>query len=66
MYYVYLLRSLSHPEQKYVGITQNLKKNTTMITTVVFPNTPLNTCLGSWSHTMLFKTKQKPMTLNVI
>lgn len=26
MYYVYPLRSLSHPEQKYVGITEDLKK----------------------------------------
>jgi len=26
MYYVYLLRSLSHPDQKYVGITEDLKK----------------------------------------
>jgi putative endonuclease len=26
MYYVYLLRSTSHPVQKYVGITEDLKK----------------------------------------
>ena len=26
MYYVYLLRSLSHPDQKYIGITEDLKK----------------------------------------
>ncbi len=26
MHYVYLLRSINHPEQKYVGITQDLKK----------------------------------------
>lgn len=26
MYYVYILRSLNHPEQIYVGRTQNLKK----------------------------------------
>ncbi|MCC7259980.1 MAG: GIY-YIG nuclease family protein [Alphaproteobacteria bacterium] len=26
MYYVYLLRSLISPEQKYVGITEDLKK----------------------------------------
>ncbi len=25
MKYVYLLRSLSHPEQKYVGLTSNLR-----------------------------------------
>ncbi|MDE1901091.1 MAG: GIY-YIG nuclease family protein [Alphaproteobacteria bacterium] len=26
MYYVYLLKSLSQPEQKYVGVTEDLKK----------------------------------------
>jgi putative endonuclease len=26
MYYVYLLRSISHPDQKYTGITEDLKK----------------------------------------
>lgn len=26
MHYVYLLRSLSHPEQRYVGFTSDLKK----------------------------------------
>jgi putative endonuclease len=26
VYYVYLLRSLSYPDQKYVGITEDLKK----------------------------------------
>ena len=25
MFYVYLLRSLSHPHQKYIGVTSNLK-----------------------------------------
>lgn len=26
MYYVYLIKSLSHPDQKYIGITEDLKK----------------------------------------
>jgi len=26
MFYVYLLRSLSHPDQRYVGFTADLKK----------------------------------------
>ena len=26
MYYVYLLRSISHPDQKYIGFTEDLKK----------------------------------------
>lgn len=26
MYYVYLLRSISHPDQKYIGFTKDLKK----------------------------------------
>lgn len=26
MHYVYLIRSLSYPEQKYIGITEDLKK----------------------------------------
>lgn len=26
MYYVYLLRSISHPEQRYVGFTADLSK----------------------------------------
>ncbi len=26
MHYIYLLKSLSHPEQKYIGITADLKK----------------------------------------
>lgn len=25
MYYIYLLRSLSHPDQTYIGYTKNLK-----------------------------------------
>ena len=26
MYYVYLIQSISHPEQKYIGLTANLEK----------------------------------------
>lgn len=26
MFYVYLIRSTSHPEQKYIGVTDDLKK----------------------------------------
>ncbi|MFZ5835633.1 MAG: GIY-YIG nuclease family protein [Pseudomonadota bacterium] len=29
MHYVYLIRSISHPEQKYAGITTDLKKRLT-------------------------------------
>ena len=26
MYYVYILRSISHPEQRYVGLTENVER----------------------------------------
>jgi predicted GIY-YIG superfamily endonuclease len=26
MYYVYLIRSINYPDQKYIGCTENLKK----------------------------------------
>lgn len=46
MHYVYLLKSQSHPEQKYVGVTEDLKRDSAT-TIKAFPSTHPNICLGN-------------------
>ncbi len=43
MFYVYLIKSISHPEQKYIGQTDDLKKRLTQHSEIKFSGIKIGT-----------------------
>ena len=58
MYYVYIIRSISHPEKQYVGITQNMRKR---LANHNIGTTPYSKKYKPWEFIMClcFKSKDK-------
>jgi hypothetical protein len=58
MWYVYIIRSISFPEQEYTGATDDLKQRIADHN-VGSPHTRQSSSLGNWFGTALFRISTK-------
>lgn len=65
MFYVYLLRSISHPSQTYVGFSQDLK-NVLRLTMLACRNIQASIAPGSWRRTSHFPMRTEHEHLRCI
>ncbi|WP_373291169.1 GIY-YIG nuclease family protein [Aquisalinus flavus] len=59
MYHVYLIRSTSSPDQKYVGFTEDLQQRV-KAHMQASPDIRRNMFLGSWSAILLSNPRKRP------
>jgi hypothetical protein len=65
MWYVYIIRSITFPEQEYTGATADLKRRIPDITPAS-PPTPQNSNPGNWFGIALFRINTKHWNLKNI